>query len=307
MISVKPRGSAWSKVKRQRFLLLLLLPGMLYFFIFKYGPMYGITIAFKDYDVFKGISDSPWVGLKHFRNMFSSRYFLQVVGNTLRISLLKILTGFPAPIILALLLNELVFPRFKKTVQTISYLPHFLSWVVISGLVFQIVSPSYGLYGVLCKLFNWKPMVILGNHKGFLSVLLLSNIWKEIGYGSIIYLAAIAGINMEMYEAARIDGANRWKQCRYITLPSIFPTIGMMFILGLGGILDGGFDQVFNLYNSLVMPSADIIDTYVYRIGLVELQYSFSTAVNVSKSLVAIVLVLSSNWLVGKLSDYTVF
>jgi putative aldouronate transport system permease protein len=301
------RSALRAKLWRQRYLYLLMLPGLAYFLLFKYGPMYGVTIAFKQYDIFKGVMDSPWVGLRYFKRMATTPYFRQVLRNTLRISLLKIATGFPTPILLALLLNELAFPRFKKIVQTISYLPHFLSWVIISGLIFQIVSPSYGMYGLLCKFFGWKPTVPLGSRSGFLAILLVSNIWKEIGYGSIIYLAAIAGINMEMYEAARIDGANRWKQCLHVTLPCIFPTISMMFILGLGGILDAGFDQVFNLYNSLTMPSADIIDTYVYRIGLVELQYSFSTAVNVSKSLFAIALVLSSNWFIGKANDYTVF
>ncbi|QAY68474.1 sugar ABC transporter permease [Paenibacillus protaetiae] len=301
------KGSMMATFKKQRFLFLLLLPGLLYFFIFKYGPMYGILMAFKDYQPSSGMAGSPWVGFKHFHEMFEMNYFWTVTANTLKISLLKILVGFPAPILFALLLNELVSSRFKRIVQTISYLPHFLSWVIVAGLIFQLVSPSYGLYGLLCDIFGWKPHVLLGESKSFLQILLISNVWKEIGYGSIIYLAAIAGINSDMYESATIDGAGRFKQCIYITLPSILPTICMLFVLGLGGILDGGFDQIFNLYNSMVMPTADIIDTFVYRIGLVEMQYSFSTAVGIAKSVIALVLVLVSNWIVGKLSNYTVF
>ncbi|MFC0334451.1 ABC transporter permease [Paenibacillus sepulcri] len=254
-----------------------------------------------------GIFGSPWVGFKYFHQMFEMKYFWTVTGNTVKISLLKILVGFPTPIIFALLLNELVSNKFKRIVQTISYLPHFLSWIIVAGLIFQLVSPSYGLYGLLADTFSWKPQVLLGDSKSFLQILLVSNVWKEIGYSSIIYLAAIAGINTDMYESATIDGAGRFKQCLYITIPSILPTIAMLFVLGLGGILDGGFDQIFNLYNSMVMPTADIIDTFVYRVGLVEMQYSFSTAVGIAKSVIALILVLAANWIVGKLSNYTVF
>ncbi|NBD27014.1 ABC transporter permease [Paenibacillus glycinis] len=295
------------KLMKQRFLFLLLMPGMIYFLVFKYGPMYGILIAFKDYSPQDGVFSSPWVGFKYFREMFEMKYFWTVTANTLKISILKIAIGFPAPIIFALLLNEIVSNKFRRIVQTISYLPHFLSWVIVAGLIFQLVSPSYGVYGLICEAFGWQPRVLLGNGESFLQILIVSNVWKEIGYGSIIYLAAIAGINSDMYESAVIDGAGRFKQCLYITIPSILPTICMLFVLGLGGILDGGFDQIFNLYNSMVMPTADIIDTFVYRVGLVDMQYSFSIAVGIAKSVIALVLVLSSNWIVGKLSNYTVF
>ncbi|UKS29479.1 ABC transporter permease subunit [Paenibacillus sp. HWE-109] len=292
---------------KQKFLFLLLLPGLVYFMLFRYGPMYGILLAFKEYNPHEGILGSPWVGLKYFHQMFDMKYFWTVAGNTLKISLMKILVGFPAPIIFALLLNELASNKFRRIVQTISYLPHFLSWVIVAGLIYQLVSPSYGIYGLLCDVFGWEPRVLLGDSKSFLQILLVSNVWKEIGYSSIIYLAAIAGINPEMYESAYMDGAGRFKQIIHITIPSILPTICMLFVLGLGGILDGGFDQIFNLYNSMVMPTADIIDTFVYRIGLVEMQYSFSTAVGIAKSVIALILVLSANWIVGKLSNYTIF
>jgi putative aldouronate transport system permease protein len=295
------------KLLKQKFLFLLLLPGMIYFLVFKYGPMYGILIAFKDYSPQDGVFGSPWVGFKYFHEMFEMKYFWTVTVNTLKISILKIAIGFPSPIIFALLLNELISNKFRRIVQTISYLPHFLSWVIVAGLIFQLVSPSYGLYGLICEAFGLQPRILLGNGHSFLQILLLSNVWKEIGYGSIIYLAAIAGINSDMYESAVIDGAGRFKQCWYITIPSILPTICMLFVLGLGGILDGGFDQIFNLYKSMVMPTADIIDTFVYRVGLVDMQYSFSTAVGIAKSVIALILVLFSNWIVGKLSNYTVF
>lgn len=306
-ISASKRKTVFSLLKKQKFLFLLLLPGMLYFLIFKYIPMYGILLAFKDYNPQVGVLDSPWIGLKHFHQMFQMNYFWTVTANTLKISILKIVIGFPAPIIFALLLNELVSNKFRRIVQTISYLPHFLSWIIVAGLIFQLVSPSYGIYGFLCEAFGWQPRILMGDGKSFLQILLISNVWKEIGYGSIIYLAAIAGINPDMYESAKIDGAGRFKQCWYITIPCILPTIAMLFVLGLGGILDGGFDQIFNLYNSMVMPTADIIDTFVYRIGLVEMQYSFSTAVGIAKSLIALILVLGANWIVGKISNYTIF
>lgn len=294
-------------IRKQKFLLALMIPGMAYFFLFRYGPMYGLLLAFKSYDPVAGILNSPWVGLRYFRQMVEMNNFWTVVLNTLKISLLKILTGFPAPILLALMLNEILSSKFKRVVQTISYLPHFLSWVVVAGLIFQLLSPSYGLYGLVCKLFGWKTQVLLGDPQAFMITLLVSNIWKEIGYGSIIYLATIAGIDSQMYEAARIDGAGRLKQCLYITLPCLAPTISIMFVLGLGGILDGGFDQIFNLYNALVLPSVDIIDTFVYRVGLEGFQFSFSTAVGVSKHLIAFILVMFCNWVVGKFSDYTIW
>lgn len=302
-----PLSEIWQKLRKQKYLFVLMLPGLIYFLIFKYGPMYGLILAFKEYDPQLGILHSPWAGLKYFNQMINIHYFWQVVLNTLKISVLKILTGFPAPIILALLLNEVTSNKFKRVVQTVSYLPHFLSWVVVAGIIFQLASPSYGLYGFICKAFGFDAQVILGNSKSFMAVLLVSNIWKEIGYSSILYLAAISSISSELYEAAIIDGAGRFKQCIYITLPNLAPTIAMLFVLGLGGILDGGFDQVFNLYNSVVMPSVDIIDTFVYRMGLESLQYSFSTAVGICKSLIGFSLVMSCNWIVKKFSDYTIF
>lgn len=297
----------WKGIKKSKYLLVLMLPGMIYFLIFKYGPMYGISLAFKQFDPSLGIIGSPWAGFKYFNRLFQTSYIWTVVGNTLKISMLKIVIGFPAPIIFALLLNEITRERFKRVVQTISYLPHFLSWVVVSGLVFQMVSPSYGLYGYICKILGIKAEVLLGDPNSFISILIISDLWKEVGYASVLYLAAIAGISSELYEAAKIDGANRSDQALYVTLPGILPTIAILFVLRLGGILDAGFDQIFNMYNPIVMKSVDVIDTYVFRIGLENFEYSFSTAVGLTKSVVALILVLSGNWIVSKLSETSIW
>lgn len=309
-IAINPKGFIsrnLKEIKKSKYLLLLMLPGMIYFLLFKYGPMYGIILAFKEFDPSLGIIGSPWAGLRYFNRLFQTSYIWTVVGNTLKISMLKIVIGFPAPIIFALLLNEITRERFKRVVQTISYLPHFLSWVVVSGLVFQLVSPSYGLYGYICKILGIKTEVLLGDPKSFISILIISDLWKEVGYASVLYLAAIAGISSELYEAAKIDGANRFDQALFVTLPGILPTIAILFVLRLGGILDAGFDQIFNMYNPIVMKSVDVIDTYVFRIGLENFEYSFSTAVGLTKSVVALILVLSGNWIVSKLSETSIW
>lgn len=310
-IAMKRRGlhlpMPIAKIAKQRYLFLLLLPGLVYFLVFKYYPMYGLVIAFKDYDPNLGIMNSPWAGLKYFERLFETPYIITLIKNTLKISLLKLVFGFPAPIIFALLLNEITRVYFKRVVQTISYLPHFLSWVVVSGVAFQIFSPSYGLYGYIYNLFGWQTGVPLADADAFIPILIGTDIWKEIGFASIIYLAALASVGSEMYEAAKIDGAGRFKQCLYITLPSLIPIISMMFILRLGDILDGGFDQIFNLYSPAVYGVADIIDTFVYRIGLENFEYSFSTAVGLCKAAIGAVLVVSANWVVGKFTGRSIW
>jgi len=294
-------------IKRSRYLLLLLLPGFVFFVIFKYWPMYGIVLAFKNFDPTLGILKSPWVGLRYFQRVLNNSSIWRIVFNTVKFSASKIVFGFPMPIIFALLLNEIHTRHFKRVVQTISYLPHFLSWVVISGLIFQLLSPSYGLYGFLAEVFGFNTQVLLAKGSSFYLIIILSEIWKEIGYGSIIYLAAIVGISSELYEAAKIDGAGRFKQVMFITLPGILPTICILFILRMGGILDAGFDQIFNLYNTAVMDSAEIIDTYVYKVGLERFEYSFATAVGLMKSLVAFVFVFGTNFIVSKFSESTIW
>lgn len=291
----------WTQYKRSKYLLLLLFPVIAWYFIFAYLPMYGIIISFKDFKPLLGIVGSPWVGFDNFKLLWDPYSgFLPAVKNTLIISMYHIVFGFPAPIILALLFNELRLKIFKRVSQTISYLPHFFSWVVMAGLLDAILSPSTGAVNVIIQWFGFDPVYFLGDKEWFRFTLITSGIWKEVGWGSIIYLAALASIDPDLYEAAVLDGANRWKQALYITLPSLLPVISFMFILRIGGLLDGGFDQIFNLYNASVYEVSDIIDTFVYRAGLTSMQYSFATTVGLFKNVIAFALILLTNYAVKK-------
>lgn len=289
---------------RYRYMLMLMLPGIVYFVVFHYVPIYGAVLAFKDYDVHQGIMFSPWVGLKHFRRLFEQHDVARVFWNTVEISALRIVFGFPMPIILALLLNEIFNAKFKRAVQTISYLPHFLSWVVVAGLITEVLSPGRGVYGYLMRLIGAEPAVLLTSRTWFVPILIVSGIWKEVGWGTIIYLATMSSINPEMYEAAVVDGASRWRRAISITLPGILPVISILLILSMTQILSAGFDQIFNLYNPLVYEVADIIDTYIYRIGLQRFDYEFSTAVALTKNVIALVLVLAVNGIVRRFTSY---
>lgn len=285
---------------------LLLLPGLLYLIIFHYIPMFGIIISFKEYQPFmgvEGIFTSEWVGLKHFQKFFNSYYFWDILGNTLAISLLKFIFGFPAPIIFALLLNEVRNKKFMKTVQTISYLPHFLSWVVVSGLLVTLLSTDNGLINIIREAMGKESIMFLGDPKYFRQVLVISDIWKGIGWGSIVYLAAISGVDQEMYEAAYIDGANRWRRIWHITLPSISHIVVIMLIFSVGGLLNAGFEQIFLLYSPAVYSVADIIDTFLYREGLQSNNYSYATAVGLFKSLVSMFLLLLTNFIAKRLDQ----
>lgn len=293
-------------LKKYKMYYLLLLPGLLFLIIFHYIPLFGVVIAFKDYHPFmgvEGIFTSEWVGFKHFKKFFNSYYFGDVLGNTLAISLLKFVFGFPAPIILALLLNEVRNEKYKKTVQTISYLPHFLSWVVVSGLLVTVLSVDGGLLNELRKALGLEPIMYLGNPKYFRTILVVSDIWKGVGWGSIIYLAAITGVDPQLHEAAIIDGANKWVRIRHITLPSISNIIVIMMIMRVGGLLNAGFEQIFLLYSPAVYDVADIIDTFVYREGLISNNYSYSTAVGLFKSLISMALLLTTNFIAKKLDQ----
>ena len=277
-------------------LCLMLLPVVAYFIIFKYIPMGGIVIAFKDFKLGLGVSGSEWVGLANFVDAFRTRLFIRSVRNTLVISLLKLCVGFPAPIILALLLNEVRHNAYKRVVQTISYLPHFLSWVIMAGILSQLLSPNNGAVNALLKTLGRKdPVPFLLDNAYFRGTVVISDVWKGVGWGSILYLATISSIDPTLYEAAICDGANRPQRAKYITLPSIMPTITIMLILSLGGILDAGFDQLLNLYSSAVYETGDIIDTYVYRVGLVDWNYKLSTAIGLFKNIIGFVLVAGSN------------
>ncbi|MDF2926563.1 MAG: protein lplB [Paenibacillaceae bacterium] len=296
--------SRWVQYKRCKYLYLMLIPMLAYYLIFEYGPLYGVQIAFKDYMIRDGVWNSPWVGLKHFDYMFNaSPDFFHILKNTVIISGYHIIFGFPAPILLALIFNELRSELFKKITQMISYLPHFLSWVVLGGLLITILSPTTGAVNAVLDWVGIKPIYFLGDPHYFRFTLVISSIWKEIGWGTIIYLAALSGIDPHLYEAARMDGAGRLKQTIHITLPSMMSVIAILFIFKTGSILSAGFDQIFNLYNPAVYSVADILDTYVYRVGLTQLQYSFTTAVGLFKNVIAFSMVLLTNYVVKKLGQ----
>lgn len=289
------RSSLTKRIWKYRFMFLMLLPGMCFILLFSYGPMYGLQIAFKDYNIGEGIWGSDWVGLKHFKAFFHNTTALKALRNTLLISVYRLLWGFPAPILLAIMLNEVDNRFYKRFAQTVSYFPHFISWIIVSGLVMNILSPSSGVVNQIIQFFGGQPKYFMTDPKLFRTILVASGIWKEIGWGSVVYLAAISSIDVSQYEAAIVDGASRFQRIRYITFPAMLPLISIVLILSMGGILNAGFDQVFNMYNPQVYDVSDILDTYVYRRGLVEMDYSFSSAVGLFKSLVGLVLILIVN------------
>ena len=293
--------------KKNYDLFLIFLPVLIYFIIFHYIPMVGIVIAFKDYQLLDGIFGSKWVGLANFKELFTTGSFFEVLRNTVWISFLRFVFGFPAPIILALLLNEIKKKWYKKLVQTVSYLPHFLSWVVLAGLFIQFFSPSTGPINFILKHFGLKPIYFLGEPNWFVFTIITTGIWQSIGWGTIIYLAAISNIDPQMYESAVLDGATRFQNVIYITLPSIMPTIAILLILNTGNILNAGFDQIFNLYNSAVLSVADIIDTYVYRRGLTGMEYSFATTVGLFKNVIGFILVYITNKIARKIGGSTLW
>lgn len=281
---------------------IMFLPVLIYYIIFHYKPMYGAIIAFKDYTPIKGIMGSEWIGFKHFIDFFSSFYFRRVLRNTLVISFSTLLFGFPAPIILALLINELKSKVFSRTVQTITYMPHFISMVVICGMIRTFTIDS-GIINDIIAFFGGERVTLLGQPKLFVPVYVLSGIWQEVGWGSIIYLAAMAGIDQELYEAAKIDGAGRWKQTLYVTLPGIAPTIVILLILRMGSLLNVGFEKIILLYSPATYETADVISSFVYRKGLQEFNWSFSSAVGLFNQVINFVLLISANWFSRKVNE----
>ena len=283
-------------------LFLLLLPVIAYFVVFHYVPMYGVLIAFEDFLPRSGILGSEWVGLQNFQKMFSGLYFWPVFRNTLIISFLKLIVGFPMPIILALLLNEVSCGWFKKSVQTITYLPHFIGWVVLAGIVQQVLSPSTGVLNYVITTLGGEPIFFMGSTKWFRPVVVLSSIWRNCGWDSIIYLAATSGIDPTMYEAANLDGATRFQKIWYVTLRGLIPTITIMLIFALGGVMNDDFDQLYNMLNAKVLSVGDVIGTYTYRVGLQQMNYSYATAVGLFKNVIALLLVSLSNLFSKKIS-----
>ncbi|WP_240417410.1 ABC transporter permease [Paenibacillus periandrae] len=287
--------SLFSFMWKYKALYLISLPGIIYFFIFKYIPLFGSIIAFQEYNLFGGIMGSEWVGLEHFKRMFAHYDFLIILNNTLLIGLYDLVLGFPAPIILALLLNELRVVVYKRFLQTLVYMPHFLSWVIVSGIAIGILSPSTGILNQLISYLGFQPIYFLGEDSYIRSVLIGSGIWRDSGYGTIIYLAALAGINPDLYEAAEVDGASRWRQTISITLPSLLPTIMILFLLHIGKFLDFGFERVYVFLNPLNSHNGEILDTYIYKSGLQSQQYSYTTAIGLFKSIVGLVLIVIGN------------
>jgi putative aldouronate transport system permease protein len=281
-------------------LYLLLVPGIIFVLLFKYTPMYGIIIAFKDFNIFEGMAASPWVGMRNFEKLFSSEDFVNVFSNTLVISIMKIIFLFPLPILTALLMNELKGILFKRSIQTIVYLPHFLSWVIVSGLFIDLLSTNGGMINRILTGLGFHNVAFFMDNSVFRWVILTTAGWKETGWSTIVYLAAITTIDPSLYEAARMDGANKFKMMLYITIPGMVPIILLMFILRLGSMLDAGTDQILVMYNPTVYKVADVIGTYVYRSGLGQQDYSFSTAVGLFESVIAFILIISGNYLSRK-------
>ncbi|MFD1136520.1 ABC transporter permease [Paenibacillus urinalis] len=307
-----PRASAalqlGKKFLRQKHIQTMALLGVVWMFIFNYIPMYGIIIAFKEYDIIGSISEAPWVGLEHFREFLDDDSLRNVIRNTLGMSLLKLIIGFPLPILFALFLNELRSIKFKRTVQTISYLPHFLSWVVLGGILATWLSDIGVINNILMALnIIDEPISYLAEPKYFWTIIIASDIWKELGWSAIIYLAAISSVSPEMYEAATIDGAGRFQKMWYVTLPSIKSTITILFILAVSGVLNSNFDQILVLRNSLNDSASNVIDYYVYQTGILSGRYSYSTAVGLIKSVIALILLLLANKVSKKINGTSLY
>lgn len=286
---------------------LMILPGLIIIIVFGYIPMAGLSIAFQNFSPIAGFKNMNWVGLDNFRYLFDLPGFGQVVWNTVFISVMKMLSGLVIPVLVALLLNEVRKTGFKRTIQTVIYMPHFFSWVILAGIIVDVLSPSSGIVNMLLKALGVEPIQFLASNDWFPYILVITDQWKEFGFGTIIYLAALTSIDKSLYEAAVMDGAGRWKQTWHITLPGIRPIVILMVTLSLGNVLNGGFDQVFNLYNPLVYESGDILDTMIYRIGLQDAQYSVSTALGLIKSVVSFIFIGLGYFLAYRFANYRIF
>lgn len=298
----------WIKAFRKtKYLQLLVIPGLIYYIIFHYIPMYGIVISFKDYNMRLGIMGSPWVGLENFYKFFAHPQFFRLIRNTLIINLYQIVFVFPAPIVLALFLNEVRNKYYKKVVQTISYLPNFISMVAVAGMLFVFLSPQGGIINNILSLFGIEPIYFLGETKWFRTVYIASDIWKGTGFGAIIYLAALSNVNIEMYEAATIDGASRVQKIFLISLPSILPTIIILLIFNIGGMMSLGTEKALLLQNPATYETSDIISTFVYRRGLLLAEYSFGAAVGVFNSIINVVLIAVTNYAAKKMTEISLW
>ncbi len=295
------------QIIKHKYLYLMIFPGFLYFVIFKYVPMWGVVISFQDYQPFLGISGSNWVGFKHFERLFSEPTFFMLFKNTIILFLLNMVIYFPIPIILSLMLNEVGREWFKKTIQTIIYLPYFMSWVIIVSLSYILLTTQDGLVNEGLLMLGMEKISFLTDPNWFRPVYIIQVIWREAGWGTIVYLAAISAIDPQLYEAARMDGASRWRQMWHVTLPSIRSVIVILMLLKLGDVLELGFDHVFLLLNGLNREVAEIFDTYVYTAGVRQAQFSYSTAIGFFRAAVGLVLVMTANWLVRKVGEEGIY
>ncbi len=304
---VNKSNAVFRELYRNSWLYLMLVPGLVYFLIFKYMPMWGLVMAFQEFKPHLGISGSSWVGLDHFIRFFSEPQFFKLFRNTAVLALYNICFFFPIPIILALMLNEVRVELFKRSIQTVIYIPHFVSWVVIVGITYMFLTTEGGIINDLIAYFGFKKIPFLLSEDWFRTLITGQTIWKDAGWGTIIYLAALSGIDMQLYEAARMDGANRWKQMWHVTLPGIRSTITILLILKMGDFLDVSFEQVFLVLNTMNREVGEVFDTYVYTKGLTQAQYSYSAAVGVFKSVFALVLVLGTNWLAKRAGEEGIY
>ncbi|THF73678.1 ABC transporter permease [Cohnella fermenti] len=309
MSGIPVKQSLARRIWLQRYLMILTLPAVLWMIVFHYIPMYGIIIAFQEYTPYQGFLHSPWIGLANFNELFADPTFRESVFNTFKISLAKLIFGFPAPLLLALLLNELVFKRFKRVVQSLTYLPYFVSWVLVVGFMYTLLDPDTGAVAKLLVKTGLigDEVMLMGSAHSFLTLVVVTEIWKNVGWNSIIYLAAIAGIDPQMYEAAVMDGASRFRRVWHITLPAIKPTVLILLILSIGGLVNSNFDQMYLMQNSMTQDAANVLSVYSYKMGLVSGRFSYGTAIGLFQSLVAFLLMYLANYSSRKLTQESLF
>lgn len=297
----------YRRIYRDRYLYMILVPFLVWIALFSYRPMWGLQVAFKDYSPWKGIEASPWIGFQYFKEFFEGAFFLRTLRNTLVINLYSLVFGFPAPIILALMLNEIRCTQYKKIVQTLTYLPYFISSVVVAGIIVNFLAPERGIINVFIKMLGGESVYWLTKPEYFRGIFTLMNMWKDTGFSAIVYLAAISGVDMQLYDACKIDGGNRFRQIFHITIPSILPTVIIMFILRIGGLLSVGYESIILLYQPVTYETADVISTYVYRIGIQRDQSGLAAAVGLLNSAVSFVLVIITNSISRRVSEISLW
>lgn len=306
-LQVRQKTNFLKQIRRNYELYLLILPAVIYFSIFKYWPMYGVQIAFKKYVAAKGFWGSPWVGFEHFERFFHSYNFWTIVKNTVGLSLYSLVVGFPVAIFIALLLNQLANERFKRFIQTVIYAPYFISTIVLVGMLNVFLSPTSGIVNHIIQLFGGEPIFFISQAGWFKTLYVLSGVWQETGFASVIYLAALAGIDPHLHEAAVMDGANKWQRIRHIDIPGIAPTILVLFTLAIGNLMNVGFEKAFLMQNDLNLDSSEIIATYVYRVGLLRAEYSYSAAIGLFNAVINFTLLITVNQIVKKLKGNGLF